>query len=146
MTIYFYTTHQPYGAFSNFAKYGVTLDSLWWQTTEHYFQAQKFTDSKYQEKIRIASTPKIAADLGRSRVKPIRADWEDIKDYVMKTAVMAKFKTHAKLRQLLLETGTQTIIENAPADYYWGCGADGSGKNRLGQILQEVRDELKKTV
>ncbi|GAB4239826.1 MAG: hypothetical protein Kow00121_66390 [Elainellaceae cyanobacterium] len=28
-------------------------------------------------------------------------------------------------------------------DYYWGCGKDGSGKNKLGQILMEVREILR---
>ena len=27
---------------------------------------------------------------------------------------------------------------------YWGCGADGTGRNRLGQILMEVRDALRR--
>ncbi|MGC1396759.1 MAG: NADAR domain-containing protein [Coleofasciculaceae cyanobacterium] len=35
------------------------------------------------------------------------------------------------------------MVENAPSDYYWGCGKDGSGKNMLGQILEEVRDILR---
>ena len=142
MTIYFYTTNQPYGEFSNFSKYGVELNGLWWKTTEHYFQAQKFTDPQYKENIRLALEPKTAANLGRSRKIPIREDWEQIKDDIMRKAVMKKFKTHTKLRELLLDTGTEDIVENAPGDYYWGCGADGSGKNKLGLILQEIRHEL----
>lgn len=35
------------------------------------------------------------------------------------------------------------VRENAPKDYYWGSGKDGSGKNRLGQILMEVRAILR---
>jgi len=146
MTIYFYTTNQPYGEFSNFSKHGVELDGLWWKTTEHYFQAQKFTDETYKEKIRLAPDPKTAANLGRSRKMPIKKDWEAIKDDVMRKAVRTKFKTHSSLRQLLLDTGSQSIVENAPGDYYWGCGADGSGKNRLGHILQEVRHEFRSMV
>jgi predicted NAD-dependent protein-ADP-ribosyltransferase YbiA (DUF1768 family) len=34
-------------------------------------------------------------------------------------------------------------VENSPIDYYWGCGADGSGKNNLGLILMEVREILR---
>jgi predicted NAD-dependent protein-ADP-ribosyltransferase YbiA (DUF1768 family) len=34
-------------------------------------------------------------------------------------------------------------VENSPIDYYWGCGKDGSGKNKLGQILMEVREILR---
>jgi ribA/ribD-fused uncharacterized protein len=142
MTIYFYTTNQPYGEFSNFSKHGIELDGVWWKTTEHYFQAQKFNDAEYREKIRLAPDPKTAANLGRSRKVPLREDWETIKDDVMRKAVKMKFTTHPELRELLLGTGTEKLVENAPGDYYWGCGADGSGKNRLGAILEEVRSDL----
>ena len=142
MTIYFYTTNQTYGEFSNFSKHGIEVDGKWWRTTEHFFQAQKFNDENYQEKIRLAPDPKTAASLGRSREVPIKENWEIIKDDIMRAAVKKKFETHPDLRKLLFETGNQEIVENAPGDYYWGCGADGSGKNKLGFILQEVRDEL----
>lgn len=145
MTIYFYSTRNQYGEFSNFSNHGVELDGKFWKTTEHYFQAQKFRDETYQEKIRNASTPKQAAELGRSRQIPLREDWEAIKDDVMYRAVLAKFTMHEKLKQLLLATGTADIVENAPGDYYWGCGKDGSGKNRLGEILVQVREQLKQS-
>ncbi len=34
-------------------------------------------------------------------------------------------------------------MENTSHDYYWGCGKNGGGKNMLGRILMEVRDELR---
>jgi N-glycosidase YbiA len=140
MTIYFYSIHEaPHGCFSNFAPYGIELDGLWWPTTEHYFQAQKFTGTPYVEKVRRASTPKQAAEIGRDRQLPLRPDWERVKDDVMRQAVLRKFETHAALREILLATGEEDIVENAKHDYYWGCGQDGSGKNMLGQILVEVR-------
>jgi N-glycosidase YbiA len=43
----------------------------------------------------------------------------------------------------VLGTGDEQIVENAPGDYYWGCGVDGSGKNMLGTILMEVRASLR---
>jgi predicted NAD-dependent protein-ADP-ribosyltransferase YbiA (DUF1768 family) len=42
-----------------------------------------------------------------------------------------------------LATGDEEIIENSPIDSYWGCGADGQGKNMLGKILMETRDILR---
>ena len=60
----------------------------------------------------------------------------------MRRAVLKKFQTHPELRLLLLSTGREEIVENASGDYYWGCGADGSGKNMLGKILQEVRSQI----
>jgi len=144
MAIYFYSTREAFGEFSNFAKFGIEMDGQWWPTTEHYFQAQKFEDEAYREKIRTAPAPKIAADLGRSRDVPMRPDWDQVKDDVMLRAVRQKFQTHAELRELLLSTGKEDIVENAPGDYYWGCGKDGTGKNRLGQVLQQVRSELRR--
>jgi ribA/ribD-fused uncharacterized protein len=143
MPIYFYNTKdQPYGCFSNFSAHGFELDGLYWRTSEHYFQAQKFAGTEHVEAIRRATSPKIAAEMGRSRERPLRVDWEQVKDDVMRKAVMAKFEAHADIRAILLGTGDAQIVENAPGDYYWGCGKDGSGKNMLGQILMEIRDLL----
>ncbi|MEC4983481.1 MAG: NADAR family protein [Oscillatoria sp. PMC 1068.18] len=145
MTIYFYSSReQPYGCFSNFSRHGFELDGYWWITSEHYFQAQKFlnTDPAWFEKIRTAKTPKEAAQMGRSREHPLRDDWERVKDEIMHKAVRQKFTTHPELREILLATGDNLIVENAPGDYYWGCGKDGSGKNKLGEILMQVRQIL----
>jgi ribA/ribD-fused uncharacterized protein len=67
MAITFYSTKDSYGEFSNFSKHPFELDGLMWPTSEHYFQAQKFEDKAYQEKIRTTASPMIAARLGRSR-------------------------------------------------------------------------------
>ena len=143
MPIYFYSTRDPYGCFSNFSAHGIELKGKWWPTTEHYFQAQKFAGSEHEELVRLAKTPRQAANMGRERSRPLRADWEEVKDAVMREAVRQKFLTHAGIQQILLETGDEEIVENAPGDYYWGIGADGSGKNMLGKILMELRAELR---
>lgn len=143
MTIYFYSARDAYGEFANFSRYGVEFDGKWWPTTEHYFQAQKFENVEYQAKIQTAATPKQAAELGRSRNVPLHPDWEEVKDEIMYKAVLKKFQIHRVLKELLLSTGNQEIVENAPGDYYWGCGKDGSGQNKLGQILMLVRTELR---
>jgi len=146
MTIYFYSTREnPYGCFSNFSQHGFELDGLWWATSEHYFQAQKFinTDRPWFDKIQEVKTPKEAAKMGRDRKHPLRKDWEQVKDEIMQQGVLRKFETHADIREILLATGDELIVENSPIDYYWGCGKDGSGKNRLGEILMTVREILR---
>lgn len=144
MTIYFYLEREkPYGCFSNFAPYGFVLDHRYWLTSEHYFQAQKFVGTPYLEQVRQAPTPKDAANLGRDRTLPLRSDWDKVKDEVMWRAVLCKFQTHANIREILLATNNAYLVENTSHDYYWGCGADGSGQNRLGQILVAVRDHLR---
>lgn len=143
MTIYFYSTREQYGCFSNFSPHGFELDNLYWQTSEHYFQAQKFVGTIHLEQIRLVKTPKDAAKMGRERTRPLRQDWEQVKDDIMRQAVLCKFTTHADIREILLDTGNQEIIENSPIDWYWGCGSDGTGKNMLGIILMEVREILR---
>ncbi|MBW4472335.1 MAG: NADAR family protein [Stenomitos rutilans HA7619-LM2] len=144
MTIYFYIEREePYGFFSNFSAHGFVLDELYWATSEHYFQAQKFVGTPHLEKVQQMRTPKDAANMGRNRALPLRPDWEQVKDEVMQKAVMQKFTTHANIREILLSTGSEMLVENSPIDYYWGCGKDGSGKNKLGQILMEVREALR---
>lgn len=142
--IRFYRVSEEYGEFSNFASYAIGIDNKRWPTSEHYFQAQKFLEVAYQEEIREAKSPKIAAELGRSRKRPLRRDWESVKDSVMRKAVLAKFTQHEELKALLLSTGNAKLIEHTEKDSYWGDGGDGSGKNMLGRILMEVREQLRR--
>jgi hypothetical protein len=88
----------------------------------------------------------IAASMGRSRGRPLRADWEAVKDDIMRAALQAKFTQHPGLRSLLLQSGDAELIEHTKNDSYWADGGDGTGKNRLGQLLMELRTELRKTV
>lgn len=143
MAIKFYLKGDAYGEFSNFAAFTFQLDGKRWPTSEHYFQAQKFVDEAYQEKIRTANSPMTAAQLGRSREFPLRSDWESVKVEVMRRAVQAKFASHEELTKLLLSTGDEQIIEDAARDDFWGCGAAGNGKNWLGRLLMELREQLR---
>lgn len=140
--ITFYRVADEYGFFSNFAPYPITLDGKDWPTSEHYFQAQKFEDVTYQERIRQTESPMAAARMGRDRKQKLRKDWDTIKDEVMTNAVRAKFTQHAGLRTALLATGDAKIVEHTENDSYWGDGGDGTGKNMLGKILMHVRSEL----
>jgi ribA/ribD-fused uncharacterized protein len=115
-----------------------------WPTSEHYFQAQKFEDVEHQEAIRKTKSPMIAARMGRDRKKQLRQDWESVKVGIMREVVRAKFEQHDDIRQVLLSTGDATLVEHTENDSYWGDGGDGSGKNMLGQILMEIREELRR--
>ena len=142
--INFYRVSDEFGCFSNFAPYPVRMDGKVWPTSEHYFQAQKFKDAKHRESIRQTKSPMIAARMGRDRKKPLRRDWESVKVGIMRDVVRAKFSQHDDIRQVLLSTGNAKIVEHTENDSYWGDGGDGSGKNVLGRILMEVREELQR--
>jgi hypothetical protein len=61
----------------------------------------------------------------------------------MLEAVRAKFTQHDDLKAILLGTGDAKLVEHTENDSYWGDGGDGSGKNRLGQLLMQLRTELR---
>jgi hypothetical protein len=141
--ILFYRVSGPYGEFSNFAPFPVRLKGCVWPTTEHYFQAQKFAGTEHEQAVRQTKSPMTAAHLGRSRKLPLRRDWESVKGTIMREALQAKFTQHPALRSLLLATGDATLVEHTENDSYWGDGGDGSGQNRLGQLLMELRAQLR---
>jgi ribA/ribD-fused uncharacterized protein len=141
--IHFYSTTGEYGCFSNFSRHSVFLKGKKWRTSEHYFQAQKFAGEPDEEQIRQANTPMIAANMGRERKRPLRRDWESVKERVMLDALRAKFTQHEELKETLLGTDDAVLVEHTANDNYWGDGGDGSGKNRLGRLLMLVREELR---
>ena len=143
MAIYFYKINDEYGCFSNFSKHGFELNGKYWMTSEHYFQAQKFVETEFEEQVRLSATPMEAANKGRDRSKPLRKDWEEVKDDVMRRAILEKFESNTDARNMLLSTGNEDLIEKTTKDYYWGCGEDGTGKNMLGKILMETREILR---
>lgn len=140
--IYVYTKSMPFWGLSNFAPPGIEVDGAYWETFEHYFQAQKFGDLEIRERIRCAATPKEARELGQSRRYPLRSDWDTVREDVMLFAMRLKFRVPSA-RAVLLSTGERELIESSPYDYYWACGKDGTGLNRLGHLLMQVRSEIK---
>jgi ribA/ribD-fused uncharacterized protein len=141
--IHFYGTTGEYGCFSNFSKHPVFLKGKRSPTSEHYFQAQKFAGEPDEEEVRMAKTAMIAARMGRDRKRPFRRDWEAVKERVMLDALRAKFTQHEELTAVLLDTGDAVLVEHTANDSYWADGGDGSGKNRLGVLLMQLREELR---
>lgn len=141
-TILFYETDKPYGCFSNFSRHSIVIDKTTWLTSEHYFQAAKFTDPADIEAVRSASTPFLAAQLGRERGRSFRTDWDAVRDDVMRLVLRTKFTQHAELQAVLLSTSGAMLIEHTRNDRYWADGGDGAGLNRLGKLLEELRTAL----
>lgn len=139
--IKFFLPTDDFGYLSNFAKYPISLKGVEWLSVEHYYQAQKVAGSTQEETIRQERQPLTCTEIGHT--VPLRSDWEDIKEDVMRDAIWAKFTQHVGLGASLKQT-TPAIIESvAPNESYWGCGEDGKGQNIQGKILMQIRDKLK---
>ena len=71
-----------------------------------------------------------------------RSDWVTVRESVMLEGLRAKFGQHPNLRGQLIKTGPRHLVELTHQDNYWGDPGDGTGQNRLGYILMQVREEI----
>jgi ribA/ribD-fused uncharacterized protein len=143
MSIWFYSKSPEHGWLSNFSEHGFTLDGVRWPSVEHFYQAQKYVGTEAAERIRQADSAPIARKIGQDRSLHPRADWDSVKEEVMRRAIWAKFEQNRQLRELLLATGDEELVHESRSDRFWGRNRDGAGENRLGAILIEVRQSLR---
>jgi ribA/ribD-fused uncharacterized protein len=159
--IKFYGIHGPHGFCSNFYCAEITIEKERYLSNEHYYQAMKTLDPDERTAIRNAPTPGKAKRLGSKCT--LREDWDSVvgtealhkifsddkgivvelvKDHLMCAALTCKFTQHPDLRDALLQTGAEELVEDSPTDLYWGIGRDGTGKNKLGRMLVLIRSRL----
>ena len=142
-TIRFYKEFGEYGYLATYSNHGFFKDGIYWKTSEHYYQAQKFVEPEVKLKIANAKTPKIASTIGRDRNLNLRSDWEEIKQNILYDAVYFKFKQNKDILRKLLDTGNAELVEATVKENYWGCGPNNDGQNNYGKILVRVRKQLR---
>lgn len=129
---------EEYAWLSNFYITPIIYNGIKYTSTEAAFQAQKCPERALEF---VDLPPALAKKLGRQ--VPLRPDWEEVKDKVMYEVVYYKFKYNEDLKQKLLATGDEGIIEgNTWHDTYWGV-CKGQGLNKLGKILMMIRTRLR---
>jgi len=129
-----------YSFLSNFYRTSVMYKNMMFTSSEAAYQSQKTLNGINQLKF-TKLNPFQAKKAGVNVL--IRPDWEQIKDQVMEDCVRDKFTRNLDLRQLLLETGDEELVEgNDWGDTYWGV-CNGKGKNMLGKILMKIREEFR---
>lgn len=143
MAIKFYKEFGELGYLATYSNHGFYKDDIFYRTSEHYYQSKKFDDPIVVQKIIDAETPKEASNIGRDRNNKLRENWCLIKNEIMYEAVLYKFMEHADLREKLLATGNEEIIEETTKENYWGCGPNYDGTNHYGKILCKVRERLR---
>ncbi|KAH7925822.1 DUF1768-domain-containing protein [Leucogyrophana mollusca] len=144
--VLFYDKDKPFYEFTNFSPHDVVHDQKRYPTSEHLFQSFKFLDAhpEIAEVIRnCGERPSAAFDLAHQYQSWVRSDWRQVNVEKMEATIRLKFEQHAGLKAMLLGTGDAELIEDSPKDYFWGIGADGSGRNELGKALERLRDEMR---
>lgn len=139
---YFYECRFYY--MSNFSSFAVSYDGYHYPTSEHAYHASKFGPRTAQAKeIREATSAHEAMMIARKNKEFVLRDWDQIKRPVMKGICRAKMQQHSYIRKKLTETDDRVLVEASPVDGFWGHGLDGTGRNELGKIWMELREELR---
>ncbi len=117
-------------------------------TAEHAYQAGKARKDAVREWILSAPTPSLVAMAAHGLYTwDIVPNWATIKFDRMRDVLRAKYTQHEDLRELLLSTGDARLVEacrtDNPVNRTWG-EVNGKGKNMLGVLLMEVRNELRR--
>ena len=125
--------------------------------SEEYYHVRKarfFNDKDAEDRIRRATSPAAQKAAAYSIRGYNQARWhaEGAED-AMRDALKAKFSQNASCRDFLLATKGKTLYEASPTDGYWGVRmalgtpafwqklSSPPGKNVLGRLLMEVRDQ-----
>jgi len=128
---------------SNFWPSPFTHEGIFYETVEHFYQAQKTLDLTIRKRVAKSESAGLAKKAGREL--EIRQDWESVKDKVMWTGLANKFVPGSNLAEMLLATEDAYLQEgNHWGDVYWGVDTKtGKGKNKLGKMLMKMRKLLK---
>lgn len=146
--VFFY--EQEFYPLSNFSSFELLWKGHRFATSEHAYHYEKFTENAVNDGginirylIMTAASAHEVYKLAQENKKHVRKSWDRVKVSVMWEILRAKVAQHDYVRKKLLETGDRTIIENSWRDKFWGWGPDKKGKNMLGKLWMEVRNEVR---
>jgi ribA/ribD-fused uncharacterized protein len=129
-------------------------DEITFLSAEQYMmfaKAMYFNDKASADRILTCKTPQTAKRLGKAIPDFSQQEWEIVRERVCMNGNLAKFSQNDNLKQMLLQTGTKSLVESRKDDRIWGVGYDAKhalanydtwGLNLLGQCLCRVREEL----
>lgn len=143
--------------------------SQWWQSDfqleiekyccmEQFMMANKaalFGDEEIQKEILDCHDPKQIKALGRKVRNFDDTTWNKVKYSIVLNGNYHKFAQNKELREFLLSTGDEILVEASPFDAVWGIHMSQNdanaqnplkwrGSNLLGFALMEVRDEIRR--
>ena len=154
----FYHEYNENGCFSNWYKADFEYVGLHFNSVEQFMMYHKvlmFHQHDLAQKILTSDDPAIIKKLGRTYFPEFNsAVWDKTCYAIVKRGVRAKFEQNDNLLHKLIATGEKTLAECSLKDTKWGIGVEindpkryntiyWNGKNYLGRILMEVRDELR---
>lgn len=133
------------------------VDGIVYNCAEQYMMAQKallFGDEEAHTRIMASDSPAEQKKIGREVKGYNDEEWDKIARDVVRKGNLARFRQNQDQKELLLSTGNKLLVETSPSDPKWGIGmrkddpraldrSRWKGTNWLGQILTEVRNQIR---
>ncbi len=127
MVIAFTKVRLEHGWLGNMSAFPIQYADVEWRTNEHLFQALRFTDAAIREAIRVHKSPMAAKMLAKKYLQQmavIPQSHRDLENMIL--CLRLKVEQHKNLRDLLLATGDETIIEDCTSrprgsGLFWGA-------------------------
>ena len=148
--IIFRKTNEQFGGLSNMAPgFPLEINGIQILTSEALYQACRFPHKPEVQRLVIEqSSPMTAKMKSKPYRKDTRSDWDKVRVNIMRWCLRVKLAQNwQKFSALLLSTGDQSIVEDSPKDDFWGAMSSDDetlvGKNVLGRLLMELREELR---
>lgn len=131
------------------------LEGIKFNCAEQYMMWKKamlFGDTVQAAKILAEPKPEKHKELGRGVQPYVDAVWVAARYDIVKAGNVAKFEQNPELMAQLKATKPAILVEASPVDLVWGIGyaedhpnasepSTWRGKNLLGKLLTEIRDE-----
>lgn len=132
-----------YRFLSNFYPSPIEFRGAVYASAEHAYQSAKSDDPAWKEFCADPEAQPSKVKKASAEVQLV-ADWDAIRIPVMRECLKLKF-SQEPLKSRLLETGDTYLMEgNWWGDVFWGVDLKtNTGQNHLGQLLMEIREELR---
>ena len=148
--IIFQSKHSP---LSNFFPCNIQYNAKFFLSVEAAFQYDRAMSSKCEHLAESIELCRDAEQVKRISYSIVSSHEWDLKcEEVMKDLLTEKFTRNRGCRAFLINTGERSLLEGT-GDRKWGCGIPISrfkevtinypGQNKLGKILEEVREMIK---
>jgi len=149
--ITFRSTKAEFGGLSNMANgFSLNVNGVIIPSAEHLYQACRYPlFPSIQEEIIIQESPMTAKMISKKHLKYTRQDWDSVRFKIMRWCLEVKLSQNwEKFSEVLLKTGSKSIVEVSPKDKVWAAVLEGEkliGVNALGRLLMDIREKYVKT-
>jgi ribA/ribD-fused uncharacterized protein len=144
LQVFFY--EQDFYVLSNFSAFTLQWKGHRFDTSEAAYHWEKFEgtgNDSIQMSILCAPSAHEAFKIAESYKHYRRLDWDEVKVDIMRCILCAKVEQHEYVGRKLLQTGNRELIEDSWRDAFWGWGENHDGRNMLGRLWMQVRQQLR---